>query len=104
MVRSSWKPKLERLTSWEFPNVVTVGFEETRAGSHSLIALWSSFKWPYLGSLIKPEINKVVFYNFSSLTFLQKRCLTHMLIAFMMNMSQVSNRIRRSEHHNHNWW
>lgn len=45
----------KRLTCRSGPNLVTLGSEETNACSHCLIALWSSFRWPYLGSLIKPE-------------------------------------------------
>lgn len=51
------------MTSWEPPKDVTVGSEETKEVSHSLIALWSSFRWPYFGSLIMPENEKCLYYS-----------------------------------------
>lgn len=43
-------------TCWKFPNEVIVGFAEINAFSDNLMALWSSFRWPYFGCLSKPVV------------------------------------------------
>lgn len=52
--------KIRELTCWNLPKDVTVGSEEIKAGSHRLIASWRSFKWVYLGCLIRPDHSRKI--------------------------------------------